>query len=238
MIWDVLMQNGKVIASMSRQLKEYEKNYPAYDLELVAVVYHPNKANVVVDALSRKSTSNVANGILQFRGRLYVPDVEYTGGDIFFEAHTIPYSIHLGATKMYRDLKLHFWWPNMKDEIAKYVGQCLTRQQIKAEHQRLIGTLQPLPIPEWKYERFTRDFAWSKFLPLMEFAYNNSYQATIGMAPYKELYGRICESPVYRDDIGERKLLGPDMIHKMAEVVMQIRQGMQTAQDQQKSYAD
>ncbi|XP_022865720.1 uncharacterized protein LOC111385548 [Olea europaea var. sylvestris] len=75
-------------------------------------------------------------------------------------------------------------------------------------------------------------------LKLMEFAYNNSYQATIGMAPYEALYGRKCRSPVYWDKVGERKLLGPDMVCEMAEVVTQIRQRMQTAPNQQKSYAD
>lgn len=65
------------------------------------------------------------------------------------------YSVHPRATKMYRDLKLHYWFPNMKSEIAEYVGQCLTYQQIKADHQRPAGTLQPLTILEWKWERIT-----------------------------------------------------------------------------------
>ncbi|KAK6150716.1 hypothetical protein DH2020_015648 [Rehmannia glutinosa] len=59
---------------------------------------------------------------------------------------------------MYRDLKMHYWWPGMKGDIAQYMEQCLTCQQIKAEHKRPAGTLQPLPIPEWKWERITMDF--------------------------------------------------------------------------------
>ena len=79
---------------------------------------------------------------------------------------------------------------------------------------------------------------WSKFLPLVEFSYNNSYQTSIGMAPYEALYGRKCRSPIHWDEVGEKKLLGPDMIQEMTEAVLQIRQRIQTAQNRQKSYAD
>ena len=45
--------------------------------------------------------------------------------------------------------------------------------------------------------------SWSKYLPLVEFAYNNNYQATISMAPYEALYGRKCRSPIHWDEMGE-----------------------------------
>ena len=80
--------------------------------------------------------------------------------------------------------------------------------------------------------------SWDKFLPLVEFSYNNSYQATIEMAPYEALYGRKCRSPVHWDEVGERKLLGPEIVQQTAEVVEKIRQRMLTAQSRQKSYAD
>ena len=60
---------------------------------------------------------------------------------------------------------------------------------------------------------------WSKFLPLVEFSYNNSYQSTIGMAPYEALYGRKYRSPVHWDEIGGKKHLGPNMIRERTEVV-------------------
>jgi len=53
--------------------------------------------------------------------------------------------------------------------------------------------------------------SWIWYLPLVEFAYNNSFQATIGMAPYNALYGWKCRSPFYWDEVGERQLLGPEM---------------------------
>ncbi|KAK6125666.1 hypothetical protein DH2020_040592 [Rehmannia glutinosa] len=58
------------------------------------------------------------------------------------------------------------------------------------------------------------------------------------MAPYEALYGRKCRSPVHWDEVGERTLLGPDMVREMTEAVTQIRQRMGTAQSRQKSYSD
>jgi hypothetical protein len=53
---------------------------------------------------------------------------------------------------------------------------------------------------------------WVQYLPLIEFAYNNSYQATIGMLPYEALYGQKCQSPLYWDNVGERQTLGLKLI--------------------------
>ncbi|KAA0041712.1 reverse transcriptase [Cucumis melo var. makuwa] len=50
--------------------------------------------------------------------------------------------------------------------------------------------------------------SWDTHLPLMEFAYNNNYQSSIGMAPYEALYGRPCITPVCWNEVGERKLVG------------------------------
>jgi hypothetical protein len=60
------------------------------------------------------------------------------------------YTVHPGSTKMYKDLKMTYWWNNMKMEIAKYIQQCPTCQQAKAEDQRPAGMLKPLLIPKWK----------------------------------------------------------------------------------------
>ena len=54
--------------------------------------------------------------------------------------------------------------------------------------------------------------SWSKYLPLIEFSYNNSYQSTIGVAPYEMLYGRKCRSPIHWDETGERRYLGPEAV--------------------------
>ena len=68
--------------------------------------------------------------------------------------------------------------------------------------------------------------SWSKYLPLIEFSYNNSYQSTIGVAPYEMLYGRKCRSPLHWDEMGERKYLAPDMVQKTSESIEKIRARM------------
>lgn len=54
--------------------------------------------------------------------------------------------------------------------------------------------------------------SWIQYLPLVKFAYKNSFQATIGMEPYEALYGHKCRSLLYYDEVGERQLLGPEMV--------------------------
>ena len=73
---------------------------------------------------------------------------------------------------------------------------------------------------------------------MVEFAYNNSYQATIGMAPFEALYGRPCRSPTYWWESTDKLILGLDMIRETSEKVDSIRRRMKTAQDRQKSYVD
>ena len=75
-------------------------------------------------------------------------------------------------------------------------------------------------------------------LPLVEFAYNNSYHASIGMTPYETLYGRPCKSPSCWWESTDKVILGLDMIRDTSEEVYLIRKRMKAAQDRQKSYAD
>ncbi|KAL8134978.1 hypothetical protein AgCh_009846 [Apium graveolens] len=260
-------------------------------------------------------------GILRFLSRIWIPPVAELKNEILQEAHNSRYSIHPRCTKMYRDLKENYWWPYMKREIAEWVNKCYTCQRVKAEHQTPRGLLQPLEIPEWKWEHIAMDFIvglprtkanhnaiwvivdrltklahflpinerfsldklvhmylkeivmrhgvpvsivsdrdprfnsrfwrsfqeclgtklnmstayhpqmdgqserkiqtiedklrvcainfkgiWDEHLSLVEFAYNNGYHASIGMPPYKALYGHKCRSPVYWDEVGEQPL--------------------------------
>lgn len=59
------------------------------------------------------------------------------------EGHESKLSFHLGATKMYQDLKKTFWWPGIKKEIAEYVLACLVYWKAKIEHQKPASLLQP-----------------------------------------------------------------------------------------------
>ncbi|GKA40101.1 putative reverse transcriptase domain-containing protein [Tanacetum coccineum] len=189
----VLMQRGKVIAYASRQLKNHEKNYTTHDLELGAVVfalkiwrhylyrtkslfsdndceirYPPSKANMVVDALSRKERvkpkrvramnmtlqkgldemiEHRSDGTLYYLDQIWVPLKGDVRTLIMDEAHKSKYSVHLGADKMYYDLRDRYWWPGMKKDIAEYVSRCLTCLKVKAEHQRPSSLLQQPEIP-------------------------------------------------------------------------------------------
>jgi len=302
----------------------------------------------------KESDFNISDeGILYRKNRLCIPNEDELKEQIMKEAHETPYSVHPGATKMYKDLKESFWWPKMKNDVATFVSKCLTCQKVKAEHQRPGGELQKISIPEWKWDQVTMDFVvglprtpsgndaiwvivdrltksaqflaiklsfsmeqlaelyvaqivryhgipksiisdrdgrftskfwrsvhqamgtkltfstafhpqtdgqsertiqtledmlracvmdfkgtWDKKLPLIEFSYNNSFQASIGMAPYEALYGRRCRSPVHWYETREKELVSTDFIRRTTEAVKLIRQRMETAFSRQKSYAD
>ncbi|GAU44000.1 hypothetical protein TSUD_91790 [Trifolium subterraneum] len=401
----------KELNMRQRRWMEYLKDF---DFELN---YHPGKANVIVDALSRKalyaseilmhqcglyekfrdmnlsvtywkggvklnrieltcdlrSTISSAqekdmdlqrrigkpeftvadDGVIQFENRICVPNDADLKRLILEEAHKSGFSIHLGSTKMYHDLKKNYWWPNMKTEIAEFVSRCIVCQQVKIEHQKPAGPLQPLEIPEWKWEHITMDFVtglprnqkgedsiwvivdqltksahfiavkstykasryaeifleeivklhgvplsivsdrdptftshfwrafqkamgtrlrmstsnhpqtdgqsertiqtledmlracvleeggnWSKHLHLVEFAYNNSYHASIGMAPYEALYGRKCRTPLCWTEVGDKGVLGPDIIQETTLKIKSVKEHMRVAQSRQKSYDD
>jgi hypothetical protein len=97
-------------------------------------------------------------GIVWFNNRIVVPKNEELRQQILDEAHLSRYSIHPGSTKMYQDLKQHYWWMKMKIEIARYVARCDTCKRVKAIHMKTAGSLQSLPIPTWKWEDISIDF--------------------------------------------------------------------------------
>lgn len=68
------------------------------------------------------------------------------------------YSVHLGNTKIVHNLHQHYWWNGMEMMLFLLSLGVLTCQQVKAEHQQSVGTLQSLPIPEWKWEHITMGF--------------------------------------------------------------------------------
>ncbi|GJW17917.1 putative reverse transcriptase domain-containing protein [Tanacetum coccineum] len=79
---------------------------------------------------------------------------------------------------------------------------------------------------------------WVKHLPLVEFYYNNSYHASIKVAPFEALYSQKRRSPVCWAEVGEIQLTGPEIVQETNEEVIQIKQRIQAACDRQKSYTD
>ena len=72
----------------------------------------------------------------------------------------------------------------------------------------------------------------------MEFVYNNSYQTSIEMVPFKVLYGRRCRTPVCWTQVGERQLLGLEMIKDTTEKIKIVHDHLKVSQSRQKSYTD
>ena len=72
--------------------------------------------------------------------------------------------------------------------------------------------------------------SWEEHLPLVEFAYNNSYLESIQMAPYEALYGRLCRSPVCWIEVGERSTTGLELIRDTSGKVDLKRKRLLTAQ--------
>ncbi|KAH9665582.1 Endonuclease [Citrus sinensis] len=338
------------------------------------------KANVVVDALNMKSSGCMAHLItmqshlVKDLRRCGIEVVTHGQADVLAHLTVQPTLIDRVEVAQKNDIELN----KIREDVSKrhkprfrldngnalWLGQrlcvpadeelkCLVCQQVKIEHQRPTGTLQTLPIPQWKWEHITMDFVsglprsrrgcdciwvivdrltksahflarkstdnvgqlarlfikeivrlhgvpvsivsdrdplftsrfwaslhkelgtklrfstafhpqtdgqsertiqtledmlracvldlsggWEEHLILIEFAYNNSFHSSIGMAPFEALYGRKCRSPICWDEVGERKLLGPELIQITIDKIKLIRGRLQTAQSRQKSYAD
>ncbi|GJY59096.1 putative reverse transcriptase domain-containing protein [Tanacetum coccineum] len=161
---------ANVVADALSQ-KEREKVTRIHSLRMIVTSDLFDKIKVAqVEALkeenwkSERITSYISHleedsrGIKTRQGRIYIPFQSDVKKLLLDEAHKSKYSIHLGATKMYLDLKRNYWWPSIKRDCVKCVEKCLTYLKVKAEHQKPYGKIQPLEIPIWKWEKNTMDF--------------------------------------------------------------------------------
>ena len=96
--------------------------------------------------------------ILCYQKKIYIPNQSSIKEKILDENHRSPYAGHPGYQKLITTLRKEYFWPGMKKDVAEFVAKCFTCQQVKIEHQRPAGELQPLPIPEWKWEDIAIDF--------------------------------------------------------------------------------
>ena len=86
-------------------------------------------------------------GVVKFKNRLVVPSSDELRRKILDETHNSKLSIHPRSNKMYHDLRHLYWWPNMKQDITRYISECDICGRVKADHLRTPSFLQPLPIP-------------------------------------------------------------------------------------------
>ncbi|GJU36870.1 putative reverse transcriptase domain-containing protein [Tanacetum coccineum] len=162
---------------------------------------------------------------------------------IMHESYKYKYSIHPASDKMYQDLKLLYWWLNMKAvlplgkdyygfgertaknaewrSLQKALGTNLDmstayRHLTDGQSERTIQTIEDM------LRACVIDFgnSWDRHLPLVEFSYNNSYHASIKAAPYEALYGRKCRSPVCWSEVGDSQLTGPELICDTTEKIV------------------
>ena len=91
-----------------------------------------------------------SKGVLRYRDKLCVPNVQVLRRSILEEAHHATYTVHLRINKMYQDLKHIYWWEGIKKDVAKFVSRCLVCQQMKVKHQKLVRLYQSLEVLKWK----------------------------------------------------------------------------------------
>lgn len=123
------------------------------DLDPILVELKKSLLKKFVEAFSQGG-----DGVLRYLGKLFVLDVDGLREQILEKAYSSRYSIHLGVTKMYHDLREVYWWNIMKKDIAGFVAKCPNCQQFKVEHQRPGDLAKDIPIPTWKWEDVNMDF--------------------------------------------------------------------------------
>ncbi|GJU79455.1 putative reverse transcriptase domain-containing protein [Tanacetum coccineum] len=225
----VLMQRGKLIAYVCRQLKIHEKSYTTHDLGMGAelnmrqrrwiklfsdydyeIHYHPGKANVDKILEAQMEASKVENASAEMLCGLDQQMVKKEYGGLYF----------------------------MDQNLVPLVGSVRTLIMDEAHASRYSDHSG---VDKMYYE--LRDMywwpgSWDTHLPLADFSYNNSYHFSIQCAPFEALYGRKCRSPILWAENRESRLISLEMVHETTNKVVQIKERIKAARDRQKSYAD
>nr|GEW55087.1 putative reverse transcriptase domain-containing protein [Tanacetum cinerariifolium] len=195
-----------------------------YDCE---ILYHPGKANVVADALSRKER------IKPLRVRALVMTIGLDLPKQILGAQTEAKKPQEGRCRRYA-------YQEFKRSREIQEGKVRTAAFQKALGTRLDMSIAYNPQTDGQSERTIQtledmlracviDFknSWERHLPLVEFLYNNSYHASIKAAPFEALYGHKCRSPVCLAEVGDAQLTGPEIIQETTEKIVQIKQRLQ-----------
>src|SRR5262249_39369809 len=113
------------------------------------------------------------------------------------------------------------FWGSLHEALGTKIQFSITFDlQIDRQSKRIIQILEDM------LRAYALDFGnhWDDYLPLVEFAYNNSYQSTIRMAPYKALYRRKFQSPLHWDEVGERGLIGLELVQQVIDKIQLVKQ--------------
>ena len=180
---------------------------------------------VIVDRLTKFAlflSVNVEDS-LEKLAQLYVDEI--------VRLHGVPVSIVSDRDPRFTSR----FWPSLQTALGTRLHFSTTfHPQTDGQSERTIQTLEDM------LRACVMEFrgSWDTHLALMEFAYNNSYQASIDMAPFEALYGRKCRTLVCWDEVGEIRLVGPELVQITSEKVRVVRDNLKTARDRQRSYAD
>jgi hypothetical protein len=80
--------------------------------------------------------------------------------------------------------------------------------------------------------------SWDQNLPWAEFSYNNSYQESIKMAPFKVLYGYRCRTPLNWIELGEKVIFRPDLVEEAESIVRRVPENLKAAKSRQETYTN
>ncbi|GJT14773.1 reverse transcriptase domain-containing protein [Tanacetum coccineum] len=199
------------------------------------ICYHPCKANVVADALSRK----VREKPLRVQSLVMSTYTDLSERILKSQLEDVQQE-NVKAENLGRLLKpifeIHSYGiRSLQNALGTNLNISTTyHPEMDGQSERTIQTLEDM------LRACVIDFggSWDRHLPLVEFSYNNSYHASIKAAPFEALYGRKCRSPVCWSEVGDSQLTGPELIHETTEKIIQIKIRLLTARSRQKSYAD
>ncbi|KAL4273113.1 hypothetical protein GQ457_13G015450 [Hibiscus cannabinus] len=145
--------------------------------------------------------------------------------------HGVPISI---VSDRYPKFTSRFWKSLQKALGTRLSLSMAFHPQTDGQSERVIQILEDM------LRACIIDFGrnWEENIPLVEFAYNNSYQTSIQIAPFEALYGRRCRTPICWSELGENKVLGPQMIQDTEKQVKIIHDRLKQALDRQKAYSN
>ena len=143
---------------------------------------------------------------------------------IIFRFHGVPLSIVSDRDPRFTS---RFWKELQSALGTKLKFSTAFHPRTDGQSERVIQVLEDL------LRGYVLDFSgsWDRYIPLMEFAYNNSYHSSIGMAPYEDLYERRCRTPMCWTELHKHKIIGPDLVKDTEEKVQIIQQRLKATSD-------
>nr|GEV78477.1 putative reverse transcriptase domain-containing protein [Tanacetum cinerariifolium] len=212
-----------------------------YDYE---IHYHPGKERIAMDFITKvPRTGNGHDAIWVIVDRLtksayFLPIREDFKMDrlarLYLNEIIARHGVSISITFDRNNCFTSRFWQSMKEALETQLDMSTAYHiQTDGQSERTIKNLKDM------LRACIMDFggSWDVHLLLVEFSYNNSYHSSVRCAPFEALYGRKCHSPFQWAKVGERQLIGPEIVHETTKKISHIKDRLNTACDRQKSYA-